>query len=481
MNEEIKDRLANIDPLQMPQTNEDGSPLIISRRIALAPKDGEFRYIVVAVAEGLLDIKVESLPDGLTYSDCGPSFDLVIEDPMQVATTGFITGRYTGRDEHIFTITVSNEKGSATQDVTIRPHDYLAPTPPMGFMSWEYMREDVSQKWMMETIDAMDRLNLQKYGWKYVVIDICWQGERIPDEPLHPNDKFPDIRSLSDCAREKGFILGIYTAPWTKAYFELEGSGHYEKLDVKQFAEWNVGYLKLDYRPWEVRQLSYWHDLVRSCGRDIVFAFSNHGLVDGGGEFLTDICDVWRTGNDITGTWKTLRRSVYDEYLNLEGYKYARKGHWPDPDMLQIGPVHDKVELPENEQHFQMSMWSIIPAPLLLSCDVMNLSDFHLSLLTNEEVIAVNQDLLGTPAKPVDEQKHVLARPLADGSVAVGFFNPEDEELEIAVTLEQLGLDSPQPVRDLWEKKDLGTVDERFSATLAPHSARLFKIGNPSD
>lgn len=476
------DRLANIDPLQIPQTNEDGSPAIISRKIALAPPDEEFKYIVVAVAEGLLNIRVENLPDGLTYSDCGPGFDLVIEEdqPLQVATTGTITGRYTGSGEHVFTITASNDKGTATQNVTIRPHGYLAPTPPMGFMTWEYMREGVSQEWVTRTIDAMDRLGLQKLGWKYVIVDICWQGERIPGEPLHPNDKFPDIKALSDYAREKGFILGMYTAPWTKAYFELEGSGHHEEVDVKQFVDWNIGYLKLDYRPFEIKQLSIWHDLLRESGKDIVFAFSNHGLVDGGGEFLSDICDVWRTGNDITGTWKTLHRSAYNEYLNLEGYKYARKGHWPDPDMLQIGPVHDGIELPQDEQHFQMTMWSIIPSPLLLSCDLEHLNDFHIGLLTNEEVIAVNQDLLGTPARPLDDEKHILARPLNDGTWAVGFFNPTESELEISLTLSNLGFEGPQPVRDLWEKKNLGDVD-KLSASVKPHCAKLFKAGNPKE
>lgn len=474
-----QERLRNCDPLQIDQTNEDGSPSIISRKIALAPRDGDFQYIVVAVAEGLLDIEVKNLPEGLAYSDAAPGFDINIEEdkPMQVATTGMISGQYSGDSDHIFTITASNAKGTVTENITIRPHDYIAPTPPMGWLSWEWWREDVSQENMMLTIDGMHKAGLAKHGWKYVVTDICWQGERIPDKPLQSNAKFHDMKALADYTREKGFIPGIYTAPWTKAYFELEGSGLYEKLDVQQFVEWGMEYLKLDYRPWEVKQLSIWHDLLRESGKDIVFAFSNHGLVDGGGPFLSDICDVWRTGNDISGEWRLIKRSVYDEYLNLDGWKYARKGHWPDPDMLQIGCLHDGKELSHNEQHFQMTMWVIIPAPLLLSCDTTRLNDFHLSLLTNDEVIAVNQDPLGAIGTPVNGNKNVLSKSLYDGTVALGLFNPDDEPLELSVEFASLGFDSPQPVRDLWAHEDLVEKSE-ITKVLPPRTAKLYKIGS---
>lgn len=470
-------RLEHCDPLQIRQANEDGSPAIISRKIALAQPDEEFRYIVVTVGKGLLNIQIEGLPDGLAYSDEGPRFDLQIDDdnPDQVATTGIISGRYESSKEHIFTVTASNETGSVTEQVTIQPHTLLAPTPPMGWLSWEFHREDVSQDKMIEIIDGMEKAGLAKHGWKYVTVDICWQGERVPGQPLKPNDKFPDVKALSDYTSSKGFVFGMYTAPWTKAYFELEGSGHYEAIDVQQFVDWNTGYLKLDYRPWEVRQLSIWHDLLRNSGKDIVFAFSNHGLVDYGGDYLSDICEVWRTGNDISGEWRLIKRSAYDEYLNLEGWTYVRRGHWPDLDMLQIGPLHGGKELTENEQHFQMSLWVIIPAALMLSCNTTKLTNFHLSLLTNDEVIAVNQDPLGLAAKPVNGNVNILSKQLSDGSHAVGLFNPTDSDLELSVNFDDMGLDGPCLVRDLWDKKDLGEMT-RFSTSLEPHCASLLKI-----
>ena len=476
------DPLRYRDTVQIFQGTDDGRPAIISRKVALLPPDGEFSYIVVAVGSGKVRVSVDGLPDGLVYSGDGPKFDVRSEEgkPEQTATTGRITGRLAGRTEQTFAITASNEKGSVTEKVTIRPHRCPAPTPPMGWLSWEWYRMDVSQEKMMRTIDGLYKAGLQKHGWKYVIIDDGWQqvlGTRTPGQPIRPNEKFPDMKKLSDHARKKGFILGIYTTPWSRSYGGLAGSGHYEALDVKQFAEWNIGYLKLDYRPWEVKQLSLWQDLLRSSGKDIVLAFSNNGLVDGGQEFLADIADVWRTGSDIGPTWQSLQMSVYTQYLDREGWKYLRKGHWPDPDMLQIGKLREGQELPHNLQHFQMSIWAILPAPLLLSCDAAGFDDFHLSLLTNDEVIAVNQDPLGLPAKPVSGDPKILYKPLADGTTALGFFNPTDADIELSAPLEAIGRSGPQPIRDLWERKSLGEVRGNYTVKLAPFTARLFKVG----
>jgi alpha-galactosidase len=388
------DPLARRDSVQIFQGTDDGSPAVISRKIAVTAPGEDFQYIVVAVGEGSLDVKVDGLPDGLIYSEDGPRFDVRIEDdkPEQAAFTGKITGRYSGKNEHIFTITASNAKGSVSEKITIRPQPHLLPTPPMGWLSWEFLLESVSQEKMMEAIDGMHKAGLAKYGYKYVVIDDGWQGERVPGQPLQPNEKFPDMKALSDYAREKGFILGIYTTPWIISYAGYPGSGYHEVVDVKQFSEWGIGYLKLDYRPWDVKYLSFWQDVLREHGKEIAFSFSNNGIVDGGQEFLADITDIWRTGADIWGEWNRIKLCIYDQYLNVEGWKYFRKGHWPDPDMLQIGVLREGNEMPQNEQHFQVSLWAILPAPLLLSCDLNKLNDFHMSLLTNEEVIAVNQD-----------------------------------------------------------------------------------------
>jgi alpha-galactosidase len=144
--------------------------------------------------------------------------------------------------------------------------------------------------------------------------------------------------------------------------------------------------------------------------------------------------------------------------------------------MLQIGVLREGNEMAENEQHFQMSIWSILPAPLLMSCDINKLSDFHMSLLTNEEVIAVNQDPLGLPAKPVNGDTKVLAKPLSDGTIAVGFFNHTDDELELSFTPKSVGLDGSQLIRDIWAKKDLGEFAE-YKEKVPARSARLFKTG----
>ena len=186
--------------------------------------------------------------------------------------------------------------------------------------------------------------------------------------------------------------------------------------------------------------------------RNRVFVLKQRYCRRWSGEFLADITDIWRTGADIWGEWNRIKLCIYDQYLNVEGWKYFRKGHWPDPDMLQIGVLREGNEMPQNEQHFQVSLWAILPAPLLLSCDLNKLNDFHMSLLTNEEVIAVNQDSLGLPAKPVKGDVKVLAKPLSDGSVAIGLFNNTDEDAELSFSLDDLGL-WPKPSGTFGQRK----------------------------
>ncbi len=477
------DPLRYADTIQIYQGTEDGRPAIISRKVALAVPDEDFLYIVVAVGEGHVKLNVVGLPAGLTYSEDGPKYELrqLKDKPRQNAATGRITGKFQGKQDQIFTIIAANEKGTAVQKVTIKPHNYISPTPPMGWLSWEFYHDAVTQEKIKGMIDGMASAGLSGHGWKYIVIDDTWQqalGSRRQGEPLKPNEKFPDVKALSDYAKQKGFSLGIYTTPWIRSYAGYEGSGHNEAVDAKQFADWGIGYIKLDYRPWEVKQLSIWQDVVRQTGKDMVLAFSNHGLWDGGADFLMDITDVWRTGTDIGPTWSSIVMSAYTQYLDKEGWKYLRKGHWPDLDMLMVGSLREGQEMPQNEQQFQMSLWAIIPAPLMLTCDMTKLTPFHLKLLTNDEVIGVNQDSLGLPAKPATSGNFdVLYKPLSDGTVAVGFFNKDDNAKEISVVFKDIGLKGIQPVRDLWEKKDLGDSFGVYKCAVGSHCARLFRIG----
>jgi len=476
------DPLRYADTIQIFQGTADGSPAIIGRKIALAPPDGDLMYIVVAVGSGSLKVTVEGLPEALAYLPGGPRYTLRRETdkPEQIAVTGYIRGQYKSQNKSTFTITATNEKATVAEKVEIRPRKLVAPTPPMGWLSWEFHGEGLSQPKLIQIIDGMAAAGLNRHGWKYIVLDDAWQqalGSRRPSQPIKPNEKFPDLKALSDYARQRGFVLGIYTTPWIRSYCGKEGSGHFEAVDARQFADWGIGYVKLDYRPWEVKQLSIWHDALRQTGKSMVLAFSNNGLVDGGAEFLGDITDVWRTGSDIGANFGSIMMSAYTQYLDHEGWRYARRGHWPDLDMLEIGPLREGKELSQNEQAFQMTLWALVPAPLMLSCDTTKLTQFHLSLITNDEVIGVNQDPLGMAAKPVSAgDLHVLYRPLADGTVAVGAFNPGDDEREIVIPFAALGFHGPQPIRDLWARRDLGTLSD-YHVKVGPRRARLFKAG----
>ncbi len=349
------------DTVQIFQGTRDGRPAIISRRIALAPPDGDFLYIVVAVGSGNLKVSVQGLPAALAYLPDGPKYFIRREtdEPEQVAVTGYVRGQYRSHYKRAFTITATNEKATATQKVEIWPQQLVAPTPPMGWLSWESYGEDISQEKVIRTIHGMAAAGLDKHGWKYIVLDDGWQqalGSRRSGEPIKANEKLPDMTALSDFARQKGFILGIYTTPWIRSYCGKEGSGHYEALDARQFGDWGIGYVKLDYRPWEVKQLSIWHDALRQTGKDLVLAFSNNGLIDGGAEFLRDITDVWRSGSDTGPSFGSIMMSAYTQYLDHEGWNHLRQGHWPDLDMLEIGPLRGGKELPQSEQQFQASL-----------------------------------------------------------------------------------------------------------------------------
>ena len=474
--------LRYMDSVQIFQGTADGRPAVISRKITLASPEGDFQYLVVAVGAGELKVSVEGLPEALAYSPGGPKLALRRETgkPEQVAVTGYIRGQYRSPAKRTFIVTAVNELGNASQEVEIWPHRLVSPTPPMGWLSWEFYGEGVSQPKLIQIIDGMAKAGLNRHGWKYIVLDDAWQqalGSRRPGQPIHPNEKFPDMKALSDYARQRGFVLGLYTTPWIRSYCGKEGSGHSEAVDARQFADWGIGYVKLDYRPWEVKQLSIWYDALRQTGKDMVLAFSNNGLVDGGAAFLGDITDVWRTGSDIGANFGSIMMSAYTQYLDREGWRYARRGHWPDLDMLEIGPLREGKELSQSEQAFQMTLWALVPAPLMLSCDTTKLTPFHLSLMTNDEVLGVNQDPLGIAAKPVSAGNlHVLYKPLADGTIAVGAFNPGDDEREIVISFDALGFHGPQPIRDLWARRNLGTLPD-YHVKAGPRTARLIKVG----
>ncbi len=347
---------------------------------------------------------------------------------------------------------------------------------------------------------------------------------------MAPNDKFPDMKKLCDSIHSLGLKAGIYSTPWVGSYagyyggsmrdesgslkeFEVEESQRLEKnqvfgnpnllrkrlrffgsincdeIDAKQYAEWGFDYLKYDWNPNDVPHVTSMLNALKKSGRDIVYSLSNSAPFDLADQWAK-LSNLWRTTGDIQDTW----RSISGIGFNQDKWaKFAGPGHWNDPDMLQVGMTNTPhtetsdsrpTRLTEDEQYTQMSLWCLLSAPLLLSCDLTKLDDFTISLLSNDEVIEVNQDPLGIQATTIVSKKalfglkdvRILAKPLEDGSKAVGLFNLSKSEAKIELEFDKAGMKGKCKVRDLWRQEDLGEFNDKFEAAVPAHGVALLTL-----
>jgi alpha-galactosidase len=273
---------------------------------------------------------------------------------------------------------------------------------------------------------------------------------------------------------------------YSKAGMGKVGPHWFCDADAKQWAAWGVDYVKHDWKPNDIPTTERIAKGLRACGRDIILSLSNAAPI-GNAPGLSKLAQLWRTTGDIHESWKSIR----DIGFKQDAWSpFASPGHWNDPDMLQIGmlgtpnraeTVFHPSKLTPDEQYTQVSLWCLLAAPLILSCDLTQLDDFTLGLLTNDEVLAVDQDPLGRHGVYVagPDQGDVIAKQLEGGDMAVGLFNRDDQAKEVTVRFADLKLTGRQKVRDLWRQKDCGTCDEAFSATVPPHGVMLVRIGRP--
>jgi alpha-galactosidase len=420
--------------------------------------------------------------------------------------TGIITGRVPeDRGEWNVTLGAKNEHGACERSFQIVVGDTLALTPPMGWNSWYIHYNHVTEEHMRNAADVLIASGMADYGYQYVNIDDCWMKRR-GEEPYRdeqgavlPNSKFPDIAGMVDYIHRKGLKAGLYTSPgpWTCAGYV--GSYQHEQNDARRFAQWGFDFLKYDWCSYgEVaggKDLPHFQapykkmgDILKALPRDIVYNLCQYGM----GEVWTWGAAVgghcWRTTGDLGLEGGDLLPGFYQIGLsNARHYENAGPGHWNDPDYILIGYVGNArnqnepgqpTTLTPNEQYSYLSMWCLMAAPLFFSGDMRFLDDFTLNVLCNAEVIDVDQDPLGRQAKPLvqDEETLILAKPLADGSWAVGLFNLAETPREIRVDWAWLGLQGWQRVRDLWRQKDVGEFDDRFAAGVPRHGVLLVQI-----
>jgi alpha-galactosidase len=466
-----------------------------------------FLFSIAATGNRPMTFSADGLPSGLSLD----------------SKTGQITGMLEKAGEYKVTLHAKNALGQADREFRIVCGSQIGLTPAMGWNSWNCFAGAVTADKIKAAADAMVSSGLINHGWTYINIDDFWQVHRDSKDPslqgpqrdsegrILPNPRFPDMKGLADYVHGKGLRIGIYSVPGPWTCGGCVGSFDHELQDAQQYAQWGFDYLKYDWCSYNpafeaYRGVKDWdpsskpnityaggddpkkgrypfelmHKALAQQPRDIIYSLCQYGMGN-----------VWEWGTEVGGnSWRTTQ-DINDSWGSMSGIgfgqtgheKYAGPGHFNDPDMLVIGKVgwgpqlHD-TRLSPNEQYTHISLWCLLASPLLIGCDMTQLDEFTLNLLTNDEVLEVNQDPLGRPAGRItqDGKFEVWARDMEDGSKTVGLFNRSQREQTITVNWADLGLSGEQTVRDLWRQKDMGKYTGQFQAKVGRHGVVLVKI-----
>jgi len=373
----------------------------------------------------------------------------------------------------------------STDQVLPQSFDDLALTPPMGWNSWNYFGCNVSESMIRAQADAMVSSGMKDAGYQYIVIDDCWQTSRDANGYIIADPtRFPSgMKALADYVHSKGLKFGLYSCAGTLTCAGRPGSKGYEYKDAEKYAEWGVDYLKYDWCYTEGQNSRQSYQLMRNAleaaGRPIVFSICEWGSTQPW-LWAKGIGHLWRTTGDIQANWSSVT-NLLDLQVGLE--KYAGPGGWNDPDMLEVG--NGAMTKGEYRAHF--SLWCLLAAPLIAGNDLRSMNADVIEILTNKEVIAVNQDSLGIQGHKVrdDGDFEVWSKLLKDSSQAVILFNRSSSEKHMSVAWQEVGFekDAFLRVRDLWQHRDIGYFKDYYSTTVPSHDVvmlRLWKADAPS-
>jgi alpha-galactosidase len=356
----------------------------------------------------------------------------------------------------------------------------------MGWNSWNKFACNVSESLIREAADAIVSTGMKDAGYQYVVIDDCWQVSRDAEGNIVPDAKrFPGgMKALADYIHSKGLKFGIYSDAGTGTCQKRPGSRGYEFQDARQYAAWGVDYLKYDWcnttTQNSVASYSIMRDALAKSGRPIVFSICEWGSSKPW-LWAADVGNLWRTTGDIQDKWSIKRDwggNGVVQILDLQdGIEFASgPGHWNDPDMLEVG--NGGMSSTEYRAHF--SLWCLMAAPLMAGNDIRGMTDEIRGVLTNKEVIAVDQDALGYQGRRVkrDGDREIWSKQMADGSRAVALLNRGDSETEIRVAWTDIGYPDSisAAVRDLWAHQDLGSQQGGFSAKVPSHGVVMVTV-----
>jgi alpha-galactosidase len=375
------------------------------------------------------------------------------------------------------------------------PPQVVASTPPMGWNSWNFFAERVTDKDIRAAADELVSSGMKDAGYIYVNIDDTWEADRDANGVLRTNSKFPDMKALADYVHSKGLKIGIYSGPGTKTCGGYAASLGHEEQDAQMYASWGIDYLKYDlcsFMP-DVMQKQAPNDPaaqmrlmiaayekmgkgLKDTGRPIVFSLCQYGW-DAPWEWAPALGgNSWRTTDDINPHWDRIY-SILEQQEGLE--KYAGPGHWNDPDMLEVG--NGDLTLAENRAHF--SMWAMLASPLLAGNDLPNMKPEIKAILTNRDVIAIDQDKLGKQAARVysDGEVEVWTRRLSGGAMAIAVLAAGDNRFSthpFHLSLDKLGLHGPQQAKDLWTGKVMELTDN-MPLEITKHDVLLVRVAAP--
>ena len=484
------------------------TPRINSAKIFGVRPGSPFLFTIAATGDRPMTFSAKGLPVGLTLDE----------------KTGQITGQIDKAGDYEVTLGAKNTLGAAEQKFKIVCGSQIALTPPMGWNSWNCFAGEVSDEKVRAAANAFIKSGLQNHGWTYINIDDYWQTHRDSKDPtlqgprrdaegrILPNPRFPNMKALADYVHGLGLKIGLYSSPGPWTCGGCVGSFDHEIQDAKQYADWGFDYLKYDWcsynpglekergqstndysklqlwggsSPTEVAQLALPYAIMENAlqqqHRDIVYSLCQYGMGDvwkwgpmvGG--------NLWRTTGDITDTWGSMTANGFSSAGHEQ---FAGPGHWNDPDMLVVGKLGwgnlRPSRLTPNEQYTHISLWCLLSSPLLIGCDMSQLDDFTLSLLSNDEVLAVDQDPLGKQASRVVKfgTFEVWSKDMEDGSKAVGLFNRGETAMQATVPWLSLGWQgaTKHRVRDLWRQKDMGDFADGYMTTIPRHGVVLIRV-----
>lgn len=458
-----------------------------------------FLFTIPSTGDRPIEFTAEGLPEGLKLDK----------------NNGQISGSVSDPGTYMVLLKATNELGSTKREFRICVGDRIALTPPMGWNSYNvYGIEHVNQNVIEMNARAMVNSDLLNHGWSYVNIDGGWQGHTRGGKfnGINPDTtRFSDLQGLINSVHSMGLKFGIYHMAYINSYDKRLGatannpSGKYERSgelhpplgkykfhwnDAQQFAAWGVDYLKYD---WWNRNLAHaieMGDALKNLDRDIVYSVCNGAGFTNGyfleypeaedhASGLSHICNLWRSGSDTENSWESVVANGFTQgrWSNLTG-----PGHWNDPDMLLVGWTGwgnlNPSSLSPDEQYSHISLWCLLAAPLFLGCDLTKLDDFTLNLITNDEVLEVDQDPLGKQGRQVQLGPYSIAliKELEDGTKAIGLFNLGDKKNKIKLNLSDIGIEGKQSVRDLWRQKEIGEIEKEFTTEVNPHGVVLLKM-----